>query len=107
MICSSVNLLRFISPSFKRGPDSNLSWRKLPVAGHLSSFISLLERSHLGEFSWPFSDTIRSIAENLLSETDLSGKGIRPILHVVADGGGYHIHNEIIPAYSTKRRLAV
>src|SRR3954470_22895699 len=33
MICSSVNLLRFISPSFKQGPDSNLSWWKLPVAG--------------------------------------------------------------------------
>src|SRR6478735_1704885 len=34
MICSSVNLLLFISPSFKRGPDSNLNRRKLPVAGH-------------------------------------------------------------------------
>jgi hypothetical protein len=32
MICSSVNLIRFIGPSFKR-PDSNSPWRKNLVAG--------------------------------------------------------------------------
>ncbi|WP_248310986.1 IS3 family transposase, partial [Bosea vaviloviae] len=32
MICSSVNLARFISPS-SSGPDSNSAWRKNSVAG--------------------------------------------------------------------------
>ncbi|TPL96419.1 hypothetical protein FJ960_26130 [Mesorhizobium sp. B2-3-11] len=80
---------------------------QLSELGRLSSFISLLERSHLGEFSWPFADAIRRIADLLLTELDLSGNEKRPILHVVADGGGYLIHNEIIPGYSSNRRLAV
>src|SRR6185312_14430035 len=33
IICSSVNLARFICPSFF-GPDSNFFWRKYSVAGH-------------------------------------------------------------------------
>src|ERR1700722_12814614 len=33
IICSSVNLARFICPSFTR-PDSNSAWRKFAVAGH-------------------------------------------------------------------------
>ncbi|WP_354095602.1 hypothetical protein, partial [Bradyrhizobium sp. RT10b] len=32
-ICSSVNLARFICPSFRR-PDSNFNWRKSAGAGH-------------------------------------------------------------------------
>src|SRR3974390_266789 len=34
MICSSVNLFRFIRPSPPEGPDSNSRWRKSSVAGH-------------------------------------------------------------------------
>jgi len=33
MICSSVNLVRFIVRPLV-GPDSNRIWRKYPVAGH-------------------------------------------------------------------------
>ena len=33
MICSSVNLVRFIVRP-QVGPDSNRTWRKNPVAGH-------------------------------------------------------------------------
>src|ERR1700674_1597494 len=33
IICSSVNLARFICPSFRR-PDSNFNWRKSAGAGH-------------------------------------------------------------------------
>ncbi|MEQ5872686.1 hypothetical protein J4E08_22770, partial [Sagittula sp. NFXS13] len=33
MICSSVNLVRFIVRP-QVGPDSNRRWRKNPVAGH-------------------------------------------------------------------------
>src|ERR1700709_338002 len=34
IICSSVNLARFIGPSFRR-PDSNFNWRKSAGAGQL------------------------------------------------------------------------
>ena len=33
IICSSVNLARFMCPSFRR-PDSNFNWRKSAGAGH-------------------------------------------------------------------------
>jgi type I restriction enzyme S subunit len=36
MICSSVNLVRFIVRPLV-GPDSNRIWRKYPVAGHTAS----------------------------------------------------------------------
>ncbi|WP_247523763.1 hypothetical protein, partial [Bradyrhizobium sp. 145] len=35
IICSSVNLARFICPSFRR-PDSNFNWRKSAGAGHVA-----------------------------------------------------------------------
>jgi hypothetical protein len=46
----------------------------------LANRLTLIERSHLGEFSWPFADAIRRIATALLSEDeDLQGK-IDPII---------------------------
>ena len=41
IICSSVNLARFICPSFTR-PDSNSTWRNFARAGHLFKSKSLL-----------------------------------------------------------------
>src|SRR4051812_18165341 len=37
----------------------------------LSVWISLIERSRLGEFSWPFAEALRSMAEALLVEPGL------------------------------------
>src|SRR6185503_3634000 len=42
IICSSVNLARFICPSFFR-PDSNSIWRKYSVAGHALGKLVLFE----------------------------------------------------------------
>jgi hypothetical protein len=39
----------------------------------LSSWILLIERSHLGEFSWPFADELKGMAIALLSERNLKG----------------------------------
>ena len=73
---------------------------------NLSVWISLIERSRLGEFSWPFADALfRKTAEILLSETALSGDVILPIVHIVADGEGYFIHYETTSA-SSKRKFA-
>jgi hypothetical protein len=60
----------------------------------LSVWISLIERSRLGEFSWPFAEALRKMAEELLADTGLSGVKMEPIVHVVADGEGYFIHYE-------------
>ena len=46
----------------------------------LAAWISLIERSHLGEFSWPFADEIRQIAATLLAETTLKGDPVEPII---------------------------
>jgi hypothetical protein len=75
--------------------------------GLLAGWISLIERSHLGEFSWPFADEIRRIAENLLAEKHLKGHDLKPIVHVVSEGRGYRIVNERLTATTSSRRLVV
>jgi hypothetical protein len=75
--------------------------------GLLAGWISLIERSHIGEFSWPFADEIRRIAVTLLSETNLRGNPLEPIVHVVSEGRGYRIVNERLPGTTSQRRLAV
>jgi hypothetical protein len=67
---------------------------RLDELSYLSIWISLIERSRLGEFSWPFAEALRKMAEVLLAETGLSGAKIPPIVHIVSDGEGYLIHYE-------------
>jgi hypothetical protein len=74
----------------------------------LSSWISLIERSHLGEFSWPFSDELTRIALALFSETNLRKETIAPLIHVVAEGGGYQIvYESQVPVASSRRPFIV
>jgi hypothetical protein len=74
----------------------------------LASWISLIERSHLGEFSWPFADELREIAIALFTEKNLAGDPLQPIIHVVAEGQGYKIVNEgQVPAQTGRQRFAV
>jgi hypothetical protein len=60
----------------------------------LSIWISLIERARLGEFSWPFAEALREIADTLLSDTGLTGVKTSPIVHIIADGEGYYIYPE-------------
>jgi hypothetical protein len=94
--------IKGISPT-----DASTIAAQMNELGVLASFISLVERSYRGEFSWPFAEAIRSIAERLLSERNLQGAVTGPIIHVVSDGRGYRIYNERLPTASSKRRLAV
>lgn len=59
----------------------------------LARWIFFIERSHLGEFSWPFADEVRRIADLLLSTPSVNGS-TKPITHFVADGEGYWIFDE-------------
>lgn len=70
----------------------------------LSSWILLIERSHLGEFSWPFSDEVKEIANQLLSERNLKGDLVKPLIHVVAEGEGYQIIYEPQTATASSQR---
>ena len=67
---------------------------RLDELADLSVWISFIERSRLGEFSWPFAEALRKMANALLSDRGLSGKPISPIVHIIADGEGYFIHPE-------------
>jgi hypothetical protein len=78
---------------------------RLDELSYLCIWISLIERSRLGEFSWPFAEALRRMAETLLTETSLSGLATPPIVHVVSDAEGYLIHYET-PSASSKHRFA-
>lgn len=67
---------------------------RLGELSYLSVWISLIERSRLGEFSWPFAESLRAMAEALLVEPGLFGPLPSPIVHIIADGEGYFIHYE-------------
>lgn len=69
----------------------------------LSSWILLIERSHLGEFSWPFADELEKMAVTLLSETNLKGEVVKPLIHVVAEADGYQIQYETQTATATSK----
>src|SRR5690348_8649145 len=49
----------------------------------LANWICLIERSHLGEFSWPFADALRTIASKLLTESIIDTE-VEPIVHIIA-----------------------
>jgi hypothetical protein len=73
----------------------------------LATWISLVERSHLGEFPWPFSDELRRIATTILKEKNLAGP-LPPIVLVVAEGKIYRIICETpVPDISTDRRFFI
>lgn len=77
----------------------------------LGSRISLIERSHLGEFSWPFADIVRDVADKLFVEASLDEKmevvSYKPIVHVVAEGTDYQIVDDPVPAPGQRRIIVV
>lgn len=74
----------------------------------LANWISLIERSHLGEFSWPFAEELHRLATSLLFETSMAGKRLNPVIHVVAEGRGYRIiYEPQVPSASGRCRFVV
>jgi hypothetical protein len=65
----------------------------LRTLAHVGSRVALLERSRLGEFSWPFADVVRGFAERLFVNEEATGPST-PIVHVVAEGIGYQIFDD-------------
>jgi hypothetical protein len=71
----------------------------------LANRLTLIERSHLGEFSWPFADAIRGIASSLLLEDEGLEEKVEPIIHMIAEGTSYQISSEHILGANKHRRL--
>jgi hypothetical protein len=81
---------------------------RLDELSSLARWISLIERSHLGEFSWPFAEELRDIATALLTERNLKSTPASPIIHIIAEGEGYQIEYERpVSSPSGGRRFAV
>ena len=79
----------------------------LAILAGIANRVSLIERSHLGEFSWPFAATIREIANRLLVERNLKRELAPPIMHTIAEGTGYHIRTEQKPEVHASQRIAI
>jgi hypothetical protein len=88
--------------------DSRTIRDRLDELSSLATWISLIERSHLGEFSWPFAEELRDMARVLLTEKNLKGASVSPIIHIIAEGEGYQIFYERqVPTPSSEHRFAV
>ncbi len=61
----------------------------------LSTLVHRMERSHAGEFPWPFTEYLRNLAEPLCKESLPDNEG-EPIIRVYAEGGlfSYQINLE-------------
>lgn len=53
----------------------------------LSQLVSLIERSHIGEFSWAFASRLRDLTRELCAEIGPGGELLHPVVHIVAEGG--------------------
>ena len=88
-------------PNDERIPD------QLEALAGIANRVSLIERSHLGEFSWPFAEAIRELAKGLVVEKNLREELSPHIVHMIAEGTGYHIHPERHSDLYTRRRIAI
>jgi hypothetical protein len=57
---------RQIAPGALAESDHQSIAAHLGDLGYIATLISLIERSRLGEFSWPFADELRDLAKALL-----------------------------------------
>lgn len=73
----------------------------------LSELITRIERSSLGEYSWPFVDNLKEIAVAICTEATLTNPHTPPKVHVLSDGGlnKYAINVEQKRPWVTKRRI--
>lgn len=76
----------------------------------LSELVSRIERSSMGEYSWPFVEELKRLATALCTEETLTDKNRPPKIHVLSDGGldKYAIFTESNrPSSAGKRILTI
>ncbi len=79
-----------------KGDDVQIAEAAARLSEYVSQPICLIERSHLGEFSWPFAHEVRRIARPLCAEPNRHRSLRTPIIHILAEGGlsAYKIYAE-------------
>jgi hypothetical protein len=73
----------------------------------LSKLISRIERSSLGQYSWPFVDELKKIAFAICAEDTLADTDTPPMVHVLSEGGldAYAIYPEEQRPSGSERRI--
>ena len=73
----------------------------------LSNLIARIERSSMGEYSWPFVDELKEIAFAICTEVTLKDLHTPPKVHVLSDGGldKYMIYPEQKRPSAGQRRI--
>jgi hypothetical protein len=73
----------------------------------LSDLIARIERSSIGEYSWPFVDEVKRIAAVICTENTLASPVTPPTVHVLSGGGldKYQINVEQKKPFGGKRRI--
>jgi hypothetical protein len=73
----------------------------------LAGLICRIERSSLGEYSWPFVEELKKIAIAICTEPSLLGGSTPPKVYVLADGGltAYAIYPETKRVSASKRLI--
>lgn len=80
------------------------------LLNELSGLIARIERSSMGEYSWPFVEELKQIARATCTEATLTDPDNPPKIHVLSDGGlgAYRIYTERNrPSASQKRLLTI
>ncbi|MCU7862703.1 MAG: hypothetical protein KZQ92_01860 [Candidatus Thiodiazotropha sp. (ex Lucinoma borealis)] len=89
-----VTRLKFIDEQISSAVDASALGKWGFELNELSKLICRIERSSLGEYSWPFVDELKKIANAICIESSASGKPSK--IYVLADGGldAYRIYPE-------------
>ena len=77
------------------------------LLSELSGLVSRIERSSLGEYSWPFVEELKEIAFSICKEDTASGKDTPPKVYVLSGGGlsSYRIYPERQRSFVSKKRI--
>lgn len=104
--------LAYVTAEVETLADTDISGlRKTAFLIHqLSELVSRIERSSMGEYSWPFVEELKRIAIAIAAEETLTDKNRPPKIHVLSDGGldKYAIFTEANrPSSAGKRILTI
>lgn len=99
----------FIAQELKNTNENEFSalQEQCQLLNELSALISRIERSSIGEYSWPFVEELKKIAIAICKESTLTDPDTPPNVHVLSDGGldTYRIYPERKRPSASKKRI--
>lgn len=104
--------LKFLTKELKATAETDFGnlWNYKSALEELSGLIARIERSSVGEYSWPFVEQLKKIADAMCAEATLTNPNSLPKVHVLSDGGlgAYRIYPENNrPSAAEKRILTI